>query len=655
MKTSLAMLAFLALTTCVQADPAPPISVGTLLRQETDLSTLPRLRDWGAHLQSSYDRTGGNGDANNYVAVDGKTATLADVRGPGALVRLWSANPHGQLKIYIDDAPQPVVDVPFAKLFDGSTPPFAAPVAAPSSGGFYCYLPMPYAHHCRVTVDDPGGLYYHVGYVSYSQGTAVQPFALPLSADDQAALTQAQTAWAAPDWPVAGRGKTHRIRAGRTETLAQDKGAGVVRLVQTSVPDADDAALRRLVLRAYFDGHKAPDVVAPLSDFFGNAYGRGRDFSSLLERRQSGVWEARFPMPFGRSSRFTLENGNSQPVKVQWAEAVEKQPFRSGQDGYFHAQWRQEITRRGSPHVWTTVQGRRGHFVGIVQTMAGPGGLGFLEGDEQFRVDAETWLPSQVNTTVISPWNGTGTEDCFNSGWYFSSGPNGLPMNGALVREDAGRINAYRWFVNDAPVFQSSLDAQIEHGGANDAPGVYYSSVAFWYDDGAVAPGPVMPPAGQIALPQPLVPVPHFKIPGAIEGESLRDLAKTTGGQVQAQDMSAWPGLWSGDSQLWWTGAKVGDTLTVPVTPPDAGTYDVIGYFTRAADYGRFTFSVSGQKSTLTLDAYHDGVVPSGPLLLGRFSVPAGGSPLVITVDGKDMSATNYLFGLDALRLLPAR
>ncbi|MBV9849035.1 MAG: DUF2961 domain-containing protein, partial [Armatimonadetes bacterium] len=434
-----------------------------------------------------------------------------------------------------------------------------------------------------------------------------------------------------------------------------ENGPGVVRLVQVSAPDADDLSLRRLVLRAYFDGHKTADVAAPLSDFFGNAYGRGRDFQSLLVRRQGGIWQARFPMPFGHSARFTLENGNGRPVTVQWAEDVEKRPFLPGQVGYFHAQWRQEVTRRGVPHVWASVQGRRGHFVGVVQTMAGPQGLGFLEGDDQFRVDGETWLPSQVKTTVIGPWNGTGTEDCFNSGWYFSGGPNALPMNGALVREDAGRINAYRWFVNDAPDFQSSLDAQIEHGGANDAPGVYYSSISYWYDDGSVAGEPAMPPAPQIALPSPPTPTPSFKIPGAIEGESLLNSARATGGQVVVQDMDASPGRWSGDRQLFWIGTKSGDTLMLPVTPPAAGTYDLIGYFTEAADYGRFTFSLAGHPLPLTVDLYHDGVIPSGPLLLGRVRLPTGSNPLVVTVAGKNPASQNTLFGLDALLLLPAR
>lgn len=641
-----------ALATPFAANPPAPVTVGTLLRQESEVSTLPLLRNWVSRLQSSYDRTGGNADFGNFTTQNGKVATLLDADGPGAVVRLWTANPQGELKVYIDNAPRPVIDVPFAKLFDGSVPPFTAPLSGTSSGGFYSYLPLPYAHHCRITVDNPGPLYYHVNYLTYPGHTPVTSFALPLSAEDQAAEARVASAWTTPVWPAPGLSRTQTIAAGQTKTLEQDHGPGVVEVVQVTAPAIDDASLRRLVLRAYFDAHRTPDIVAPLSDFFGNAYRRGSDFSSLLLRHQGDIFAARFPMPFRRSARFSLQNGNSAPVTLTWAEAVSSQPFPRNRVGYFHAQWRQEVTQRAVPHLWVSVRGRHGHLIGIVQTMDGPHGLTFLEGDDQVRVDDEQWLPSQVHTTVIGPWNGTGTEDFFDSGWYFQGGINALPMNGVRVRDDAGRIDAYRWLLNDAPVFQSSLDAQIEHGGANDAPGVYYSSVAYWYDNGSVTPWSGMPGAQQIRLPA--SPIPRFAITGAIEGEAMVSKAQATAGSVQVQEMGGFPGQWSHDQQLWWVGGKLGDTLTLSVTPPAAGTYDVIGYFTKAADYGRFSFTLAGQPLPVPLDAFHNGVIPTGPLLLGRVHLPAGMSAFVVTITGKNAASQNMLFGLDALLLRPA-
>lgn len=665
MRTVLAAFGLLGLLlNSSPAESAPPLTspvgVDTLLRAETDLSQLPHLRDWTSHMQSSYDRSGGNGDAQNFLAMNGATATPADMAGPGAVVRIWSANANGQLKIYIDDNPTPVIDMPFEKLFDGSLPAFAAPLAQTSTGGFYSYLPIPYAKHCRITVDNPQGLYYHVNYLTFAPNTQVRPFALPLTDAEQTALQAAVQAWQSPEAALASANLTyspHRVTvgAGKTQTVQEYHGPATIRSLELAAPPAAD--LRRLVLRGYFDGHRTPDIEAPVADFFGNGYGRKSFTSVFLSQSDAGAMEARFPMPFGRSARFTLENGTHSSVGIVWNVGLTREAFHPAEEGYFHAQWFQEITKRGIPHIWTKVRGQRGHFVGIVQTMAGGRGLGFLEGDEQFRVDDQAWGASKEPTTVIGPWNGTGTEDCFNSGWYFDKGPNALPVNGALIRDEThklGRINAYRWFLNDAPVFQQSLDAQIEHGGANDAPDTDYSSIAYWYASGQTQPWSPMPPASRIEPPHSPVPAPTLMLKNAFEGESLLPSAKATGGTLQEQDMSAFPGAWSNDDQLWWTDGKVGDTLTLTL-PAHPGTFDLSGYFTQAVDYGQVTFTMNGQPVGGVYDAYHDGVVPSGPVALGRVTLPDGPSQFVVTIHGKNAAATNTLFGLDALVLKPVK
>ena len=639
------------------APPSAPVGVDTLLRRETDLSQLPKLRDWASNLQSSYDRSGGNGDAQNFPAMTGTTATLADLAGPGAVVRLWSANPSGQIKIYIDDAPLPIIDVPFAKLFDGSLPAFAPPLTQASSGGFYSYLPIPYAEHCRITVDNPQGLYYQVNSLAFAPDTPVRPFALPLTDADQAALQTAVHAWQAPGGgpPAPTRAHSVALLSGTTREIDHFSGPGVVRSLEFAAPASAD--LRRLVLRGYFDGRQTPDIEAPVADFFGSGYGHKAFTSLLLSQTEAGVMQSRFPMPFARSARFTVENGLGRNVVVTWGALMVRQPFRPAETGYFHAQWSQEVTRRGLPHVWARARGQRGHFVGIVQTMAGARGLGFLEGDEQFRADAQAWGASKVPTTVVGPWNGTGTEDCFNSGWYFDKGPNALPVNGALVKDQSGgtgRINAYRWFLNDAPVFQKSLDAQIEHGGANDAPDTYYSSVAYWYASGPTQPWSSTPAAAKIGPPLNPRAASVLTLKDPIEGESLVPAARATAGKVQMQDMGGFEGAWSGDGQLWWVGGKAGDTLTLTL-PPRPGTYDLVAYFTQAADYGQFTFALNGKPIGGVYDAYHAGVAASGPVTLGRISLSGGPSRLVVTIHGQNDAAMGTLFGLDALVLKPVK
>lgn len=634
----------------------PPVTMASLLRQESDMGTLPTLHTWTSSLQSSYDRSGGNDDSGKFLSGDAKDGVMADMDGPGAVVRIWSANPNGEIKIFLDNSPTPVIDTAFAHLFDGSMAPFKGPLCAPSSGGVDDYLPMTYAHHCHIELLGGAGVYYHVNYLTFPSGTPMTTFALPLSASDQAAVDAANAIWAGVATPrlttLPAKTDLKSVSVGQTLKLADYKGPGVIRQLAVALPKATDADLHRMVLRGYFDGHKTPDIEAPVSDFFGNAYGRKPFRTLLLGQGADGSFEADFPMPFARSARFTLENGTGAAQPILWSAGMVKQPFDAATTGYFHAIFFQETTKPKQPHVWTKVIGQRGRFVGIVQTMAGTGGLGFLEGDEQFRVDAQKWLPSQDPNTVIGPWNGTGTEDCFNSAWYFSGGPNSLPANALLVKDDAhGRINCMRWFLNDAPTFQNSIDAQIEHGSDNgDANNIYYSSVAYWYATGPAQPWAVLPVASALGIPAP--PPSFFNVPHGLEGEHL--VNAVSGGGVGAQVMLGFGRLWSGDTQLFWNGNKQGDTLTLTLPAQPAGTYDLVGYFTQAGDYGQVSFTLNGKRLDKTFDGYSDhGVVPSGPVDLGPVTLPGGPSTLVVTVTGKNAASGNTLFGLDALAFNP--
>jgi len=126
--------------------PAPPpgpepaaapreISVLTLLREMADLEHLARLPSpsFTAGQSASTDRRSRRPDdpegwfANDDFVTDtqpnlvrtetgadgGKRYVLLDVAGPGAIVRLWSANPAGTLRIYIDGESRPVVEATF--------------------------------------------------------------------------------------------------------------------------------------------------------------------------------------------------------------------------------------------------------------------------------------------------------------------------------------------------------------------------------------------------------------------------------------------------------------------------------------------------------------------------------------------------------------
>ena len=70
------------------------------------------------------------------------------------------------------------------------------------------------------------------------------------------------------------------MRAGKTYTLLDAQGSGMVRHIWCTFPPGDPKILRNLILRMYWDGQAQPSVEVPLGDFFGLPHGAARDQQS---------------------------------------------------------------------------------------------------------------------------------------------------------------------------------------------------------------------------------------------------------------------------------------------------------------------------------------------------------------------------------------
>jgi hypothetical protein len=120
-------------------------------------------------------------------------------------------------------------------------------------------------------------------------------------------------------------------------------------------------------------------------------------------------------------------------------------------------------------------------------------GMGMLEGWERISVDGE------AHPSV----SGTGTEDYFNSGFYFLNGAYSAPYWGCTVRDYlTSRCAAYRFHVTDPIPFQRSLTVDIDHGYTNLVQ-ADYASVAYWYQSEPHAAFPDLPPVAA-RLPAPV-------------------------------------------------------------------------------------------------------------------------------------------------------
>ena len=271
------------------------------------------------------------------------------------------------------------------------------------------------------------------------------------------------------DWRV--------IAPGATLTVLDADGPGAISHIWFTLADDEPYALKRIVLRMYWDGETTPSVETPLGDFFGLGLGEYVDWqSAVLSVGNERGMNSYFPMPFRRHARITVTN--------EGRDAVEKLYFnidyRTGEHTadadalYFHAQYRQAQPTPGWTNQWRDMS--------VLQNQDGWWG----EGDDMFLVDGEA-RPSIA---------GTGAEDYFLGAWGFGDRPFGYLLYGAPVNGGgyAGSRNSMYRFHLDSPIpFTKSIKATIEHGSANHRSDNYYS-VAYWYQAEPHAAFPPLPP-----------------------------------------------------------------------------------------------------------------------------------------------------------------
>ncbi len=437
--------------------------------------------------------------------------------------------------------------------------------------------------------------------------------------------------------PGGGNDDFIAIPAGKTAVIASLKGPGMVVGLWFTIMSTDEHFLRRIVLRAYWDDEKTPSVDVPVGDFFGTGFAYKHYITPYLGM-SSGGYYCYFPMPFAKAARVEIVNETGQEIKSFYYHinyrTLDAAP---GADcGYFHASWRREPrTTSSSPYVILDATGR-GQLVGVNMSMQGyDNGLQYLEGDELVYVDGE-------KTPSI---RGTGTEDYFNGGWYFNKGEFAAPFHGLILKDDTlSRIAAYRFHVQDAISFTSSLHFTIEHGDQN-AEIADYSSTAYWYQLEPHAPFPVMlPPAARIPL---RVVVPN----GGVEAEDL--VPKATGLTAASEDMTPYGAEWSGMHQLGLAFTKPGEGVDLSF-PVEEEEYDVAMYVAHAPGYGIVRVT-QGERMLAEYDGYAPAMVPGGKVLLKDVKAVDGRIRLGVSVTGKSAKATGYGAGIDVFIPRPHR
>jgi hypothetical protein len=146
------------------------------------------------------------------------------------------------------------------------------------------------------------------------------------------------------------------------------------------------------------------------------------------------------------------------------------------------------------------------------------------------------------------------------------------------------------------------------------------------------------------------------RVLNALEGEVLKVL-NVTAGKTVVQKMGGFKAdRWSGNEQLFWTGAKPGDRLELGFATPKPGTFLVDIALTMARDYAIVKLFLNDRPLGEPLDLFNDpDVITTGVYSLGKHELTAD-SRLTIEITGANPAAAKaYMVGVDYLRLSDAK
>jgi hypothetical protein len=497
-----------------QTSNADRIDLASLLNDMLDRSKIAEFPDppFLCKQTSSYNRlsTGTKPGDENWFANDdssffygsderdGRTEwIMADVEGPGAVVRWWITQYKydGTIRIYLDNSEKPIFEGKGDELLGGKTIT-GPPLSAFRAWGRNLYLPIPFNKHCKITYDGANKektgkfadcLYYNINYLQYPKHTNVKTLTIADTQTNSELIDKVQRQLLEPqnnqlDIAKKIKGQKKILSPNQSITCNIDGARAICSLRVKITADDIEQAMRSTVISATFDGKQR--VWAPVGEFFGTGPGIN-PFKGWWRQVQSDGWmNCWWPMPFENNASITITNHGTTDVTAQLDDiAVADWPW-TERTMYFHSTWRSDdkIAVFGGDKSkmqdfnYATIKGK-GVYVGDTLSLfnrpkKGPIGPWWGEGDEKIVVDGEPF-PSHF---------GTGTEDYYGYAWGVSDrfeAPFHAQTDGT-GNKGPGRTTNTRTRVLDKIPFNTSLtlDMELSHWQTTN---IDYASTSYWY------------------------------------------------------------------------------------------------------------------------------------------------------------------------------
>ncbi|MFW5755486.1 MAG: glycoside hydrolase family 172 protein [Tangfeifania sp.] len=644
------------------------------------LATLPAEGEKSG-MFSSYDRrseydedsgyvewaANNDGFTPQFIRKEGENMVLAEMEGPGAIVRIWSASPkEGHVKIYIDGNETPVIDMPFIDYFNTSKlPAFQYPqlVYETDARGFNSYVPITFQDSIKIVGEPEWGQYYHFNYIKFPDGTSVEEFDTDPAGEAQKALQhvnhffERQLGTTLINNPgLKTEVKSITVSPGEEKVVFKLEGNRAVTDFKVRLPKQMQQAelMRKTVLSVFWDGEDEPSVWSPLGDFFGSAPGFNEYRTLPMGMTDKDEMYSYWYMPFAEQAEIRLKNNATTPVEMEVEVVHEENPLEKSEFGYFHAKWHRDILPVDSVRWpdWTVLKTTgKGRFVGMFLSVWNPkggscrqfGGEGhhwWGEGDEKFFVDGENF-PSTF---------GTGTEDYFGYAWCIPHWFEHAFHSQNYTEDNMGYQSLNRWQIIDNVPFQESFDAYLEKYFPNDWP-TQYATVAYWYLGEGGTDRIEKTPPGELYGYE--IQYDVFRAEHAFEGENMQ-IEKNTGGWA-SNDVFADERLCdevSGHKVFSWFAAKGKENkLKLSFHAKKTGKYRIFANVVRTGDGGFFDVRLN-ETELEPLNFHTDNEMPSVKLVeIGTLEMTEGEQFLNFNWISKD-DAGNRL-QLDYLKFEP--
>jgi hypothetical protein len=329
-------LSNLALGAAGAAVAAKPLAAAVNPKDgEFHLPEYACAQDYRSLKQSSYDRTGGNGDAWPIAA--GATKEIFSSDGPGVITHIWftiSAESRFHLKeivlrIFWDGESKPSVEVPIGDFFGLNLGEYnlyqSAFLNCSSVKALNCYFAMPFRKSARMTVTNESGAPVDDFYSNID-------YQLVPSLPERSLYFHAQYRQATPNKAVkfADRDKELNPDGKMNYVLAETKGRGHLMGVTMGVLQNHDRWMGEGDEMIFIDGEDKPSINGTGSeDYFCGAWdfgGRGAAIpfanlyngAHLIEAAELAGgryclyrWHADNPVTFRKSLKYTIEHGHA--------------------------------------------------------------------------------------------------------------------------------------------------------------------------------------------------------------------------------------------------------------------------------------------------------------------------------------------------------